>query len=346
MNENEAMTAKARAMFGERMKADQYEALLQKKNIAEIVAYLKTQPIYHSTLQGVNEKALHRGQLESLLRISLYERLQKLLRYGTEEDGRFLIGACMHTEIEAILMCLRSMLNQDAELRARMIAEMPIYSLQYLSFDIRKLADVTSYQELYELLKDTVYGNIIWRYSREKLDEIDFVALEHDLRMTYYRSLLDNVSGLAGGEALETTKHMISMQAELENITVIYRLKKYFKAPSERIRKQVTPICCLFTPAEIEHLIESGKDTDVIDALDKRYHHYIRNSRFSYIENYIERITYNIYYSAIRTSGETLPVMMSYLNLSLIEIRNLTNIVEGVRYGAANDRVRALLVYA
>ena len=84
MNNDGAMVAKARAMFGERLGAGDYEALLQKKNIADIVAFLKTDKLFEHTLEGVNEKAVHRGQLEVLLRLNVYDRLRKLLRYGSK----------------------------------------------------------------------------------------------------------------------------------------------------------------------------------------------------------------------------------------------------------------------
>ena len=66
------MSAKAKAMFGERLKANDYQSLLQKKSVSEIAAYLKNNTYYKATLDGINETQIHRGhasieQIHSLI---------------------------------------------------------------------------------------------------------------------------------------------------------------------------------------------------------------------------------------------------------------------------------------
>ncbi len=345
MSSREAMAAKARAMFGERLGADAYEALLQKKERSEIIRYLKTQPLYAEAFQGVNEQALHRGQLEVLLRMSVYGRLRKLLRYGSREDGRFLIGAGLNTELEMILMTVRSLFHPDPESRAEMITELPLYMDEYTSFELSGLAEVNTYAGLQELLKNTPYAPVLQRHQRAHLEEIDESSLEYDLRMAYYRRLLALVQRDTGGEAGRELRRLVQMRAELNNITYLYRLKKYFHADADTIRRSLIPLWCLFSQAEVEKLIRSGSEEDVLAALQKTYHAYLPRARFTYIENYVERMLYHICRQYLETSVHPALILMSYLDLSSIEIHNLINIVEGARYQVANDRIRPLLVY-
>ena len=345
MEENEALSAKARAMFGKRLQTDDYEALLQKKTIGEIVTYLRNDTLFVNTLSGVNEKAVHRGQLEVLLRLSLYERLNRLLRYGGAHAAEFLVGACMNTEIDMILLCIRSLMNHDETMRSQMITEMPLYMEKYMTIDLHQLAHVESYDELYELLADTPYSAIMRKYSGRPVEEIDLVGMEYDLRRSYFQRMYQQASAIASGETLQTLQKLVRMQAELNSLAVIYRLKKYFQADPEIIRQSIIPVQCLFSEREINELIENATGDEVADAITRRYHHYVKSTRFTYIENFTERIMKNVYYSAMETNPDASVVLISYMHLSRMEIRNIINIVEGVRYGISNDRIRTLLVY-
>lgn len=345
MGSEGAMAAKARAMFGERLNADAYESLIQKKDIGDIVVFLKNHPLYRETLDGVNEKAVHRGQIEVLLRLNVYLRLRKLLRYGDDKDAEFMIAATMSTELQMILTCVRTLMNPESDEREQLIAEMPMYVSDHMSFDISRLAGIHAYDELAELLHGTRYYAVIQRHRATAISEIDYVGLAHDLREVYFHSLEDMAKHTCRGEELQELMRMINMRAELENISVIYRLKKYFSLPSVQIARAVTPRSCLFSRKELDRLIEECSADEVLQAMQKKYHRYIRKTNFAYIENYTENIVYNMYYSVIETSMDAHLILLSYLQLAMIEIRNVINIIEGVRYHVSNDRIRAMLIY-
>ena len=345
MSADGAMAAKARAMFGERLNADAYAALLQKRSLGEIVAYLKTNTLYKHALEGVNEKAIHRGQLEVLLRRSSFDRLQKLLRYGSKESTELIMAMVMNMEIEMILQCIRSLINPDSDERQQMIAEMPMYISHYMSFDISLLTDVTSYDDLLNLLKDTVYYDILRRHRTNDLLSIDAASLEHEMRDAYYQKLIRIAKANTSGSERGIILQMISMGAELETISIIYRMKKYFRVAPAEIEHAVPLRTCLFKEAEMWKMIEEDSAEDVLDKLSRRYHRYVRNADPANIDRFIERITYNIYYTVIETETSENLVLISYLKLSQIEIHKVINICEGVRYRISNDRIRALLVY-
>lgn len=345
MGSEGAMTAKARAMFGERLKADAYEALIQKKSIADIVAYLKNHPLYKETLEGINEKAVHRGQIEVLLRVNVYLRLKKLLRYGDERDMEFMVAAAMNTELQMVLTCVRTLMNPDSDEREQLIAEMPMYVADHMSFDIAQLAHVETYDQLLELLKGTKYYDMVLRHRTNTVSEIDYVALAHDLHEVYFHTLEEMTEHTCKGEEKEQLSRMINMRAELENVAVIYRLKKYFHLSPVEIYKSVNSRTCLFSSREIQRLIDECDADEVLSAIERKYHRYIRDAKFLYIENFIERIGYNMYYTTIETSMDAHLVLLAYLQLAMVEVRNVINIIEGVRYHVANDKIRAMMIY-
>ena len=130
------MSAKAKAMFGERLKAPDYQTLLQKKSVAEIASFLKEETSFRSALAGINEKAVHRGQLEALLRMDVLYRMEKLLRYADKGSAKFIDIMVMDDEIEAILSCIRNFSYGD---KLMLVSALPTYIEQYMIVGIQAL---------------------------------------------------------------------------------------------------------------------------------------------------------------------------------------------------------------
>lgn len=345
MSSDLAMAVKARAMFGARFKEKDYISLAEKKSIPEIASALKHDPRFATTLEGINEKGIHRGQLEALIRMDIFTRLKKLSRYSGPEDRKFIYLAVMGVETQLILNCIRWFMQEDDEARSSMIASMPIYIEQYMSFDVRKLSDVTSFDELLEVLKGTRYEKIIRRYRADTFEEIDYVGLEHSLKVSYYEEILTLVESVDKGNAQEQMKTITLARIELDNIAIIYRLKKYFHEKPEHIHSLMTRHSCLFKPNEIRNMIDNCTAEEVIEKLQKRYHRYTANVQFTDIEHYIGTIRFNMNAHFMEYYTEPSLVLISYLLLSATEIQNLINIIEGVRYGVSIDRIKALLIY-
>ena len=76
-----AVTAKARAMFGNRLKEEDYRALSAAKTLAEVNSYIKYKTVYGSLLENEDEKELHRERLEKLLRTQLDEDYKRLSNF-------------------------------------------------------------------------------------------------------------------------------------------------------------------------------------------------------------------------------------------------------------------------
>ena len=63
-----AVLAKARALYGRRLRAEDYRRLMGCRTMSELAAALKEQPLYSAALADVNPQYARRAQLESLLR--------------------------------------------------------------------------------------------------------------------------------------------------------------------------------------------------------------------------------------------------------------------------------------
>jgi len=340
-----AIAAKARAMFGSRLSEEDYMRLLQKNSVPELAYTLKHDTYFSETLAGINEKAIHRGALETLLKMDVFTRLKKLLLYADDDQAGFVYAAVMNAEEQLILMCIRAFTEGDDQGRSDMIQRMPIYIEKYLSFPIQKLSEVGDFRDLLEVLKGTRYEAIIKRYQNSDFKEIDYIGLEHALRVSYYDVVLELISHVNGGNATEEMQKDTLTRVELDNISIIYRLKKYFNGKPEDIKKLMTPRYALFNAREINHLIDDCTADQVIEMLQKKYHRYISNERFTDIEHYTQVIRFRMNHHFIEYYTEPSLVLLSYLMLSEMEIDNVINIIEGVRYHINPERIKSLLVY-
>lgn len=345
MSSDLALTTKARAMFGKRLSANEYETLLQKKSVPEIASYLKNETYFSTTLSGINEKAIHREQLEALLRMDIFHRLEKLERYGGEDDKGFIYAFVMRSEIQMILASVRYIVTKDVEIRSVLISSLPMFAEKYFSFNIQKLPDVTTFAELLDVIKGTSYEKIIYKYQAQSMEEIDYIALEHDLELVLYKDIVELLNKYKGKECSELLNQIILSKAELINLSAIYRLKKYFKQSNDKIGRFMLPYTCFFTKREMEDMIDHCDANEVLDKVAKRYHRYTRDLRFTSVEQYMQMIQFNMNHHVIEYYQDASVVLLSYLLVGETEIQNLINIIEGIRYQIAPDRIRALLVY-
>lgn len=345
MSSELAMTVKARAMFGRRLKEDDYETLIQKRDVSDIAAHLKNETQYREILSGINERAIHRKHLESLLRKDIFLRLKKLMRYCDDRDKDFIFTFSMKSEIMMILFCVRYIMNPDQNIHDEMIASMPMFTDRYFSFEVKKLVEINSYDELIVLLQGTVYEPILMKYRAASIEELDYISLEHDMQILIFDKINRSIDRYGNSEDAQKMRSIINGRAELINLSVIYRLKRDFAATGELMETLLLPYHSMFSEKELHTMIENSTAQDVLDAIQKKYRRYVKDTVFTTIEHYVEQISFHLYHYFMEYETEPTLVLMSYMYLADTEIHNIINIIEGVRYKVSPDRIRAMLTY-
>ncbi|MEG0177743.1 V0D/AC39 family V-type ATPase subunit [Anaerorhabdus sp.] len=338
-----ALTAKAKAMFGKRIRPEDYQTMLQKKTIAEVASYLKNDTYFNEVLAGINEKAIHRGQLEALIRQDLFQRFSSLMRYANSPKNGFYRYGVIENEIHQILNCIRSFESKDY---MQFIQKLPTYLEQKTSFKLSELANVRNYDELLEVLKNTDYAPIIKQFKPIHMDEFDFTGCESALRNYYFDTVLKIIEKDFSGKEHDDLRNIFLTQIELENITKIYRLKKYFEASPARIKELISPVHLRFSKKDLDYIIENCNADELFDYLAKSaYKNYTDNQRFIYIEYHTKKINYNINRRHLAFSSNPDIVLLSYMLLSETEIQNIVDIIEGIRYKIAPEKIERLLIY-
>ena len=93
-------------------------------------------------------------------------------------------------------------------------------------------------------------------------------------------------------------------------------------------------MCNVTSSKEIISVLNKTKYGKIINKIDFTY----ENEIISAVK--LKKAKYYMHFSDNPTT-----VMMSYIILSELEVMNLVNIIEGVRYGINKDKISALLHY-
>lgn len=338
-----AILAKARAMYSHRLTELNYEELLKRRSINDLVAYLKSETVYSGILSELKDGVVHRGQLEALLNKEIFLRLNRLIRFASKKEMEFYRLSVTELEYQLILTKAR-LINSD--MYSGYEIEIPDYLNKYASYNLYGLLTVNDYDGLLILLRGTKYYDALLKYKPVDDKPLDSNMLELEFKHIYYQEYIDTVNKLFKGKKRDDLLTMINTSIELQNITKIYRLKKYFKATPNQIRETLFLEHSRIPKNIMNEMIEAKDASEFLKKLaNSPYKLYIDDNEFVYIEYHTEKIKYNLAKRFMRFSTDSALVYMTYEIVFQIEIDNLKHIIEGLRYGETPSQIESMLIY-
>ncbi len=338
-----AILAKARSMYAKSMTKENYDELLKRRSVGEVVSYLKNETEYRFVLENVKESNIHRGELEQLLSKEFYSRISKLIRYASNDKKEFYHMGIMLGEIKLILNRVRTF---DSKIYTGYDLNIPVYLAKQASFDVYELMNTSCYNDVLELLENTKYYEIFKMCKPGINQKIDFNVLEKNLNKFYFDTYVHVIKKLYKGKKQRELLKVLYTNIELQNITKIYRLKKYFKASPDYIKTML-----LLDYSRIpKHVMDELLSTPDADAFLKQlsnlsYHIYVDDKEYVFIEYFANQIKYHLAKHYMRFSTDASLVFMTYEILLELEIENLKHIIEGVRYNELSPNIEKMLIY-
>lgn len=340
---NNAIMAKAKAMYGKRLTMSDYQVLINKKTIAEIATYLKNETYFSSCLKDVNESQIHRGRLEMLIRQDLFTRYSRLIRYANADDEKgFFRYGILGAEVLQILLCARMLKNKD---NVQMIAKLPLFYEKHIVFDINQLTSVKNLQDLLNILRKTPYYDIAFPYISSSIDNFDYTGLETALMSYYYEEVLRLVDSNSKIKDQKAIHEIFETRIELENLTKIYRMKRFFNGTPAQIKKMLTPTYLKIPKLKLDQMIDELDAAGFLHELGKsHYGKYINPDNFVFMEYHTKIISYQMHKKYMDFSVDPDLILLCYMNLAETEIQNIVDIIEGVRYKIPTERISSLLI--
>lgn len=332
-----AVGAKTRVLYGRRLTPSQYSTLMSLHSVPEIARYLKSNTPYGELLSGVNEQMLHRGQLENILRRDLFHQYIKLHRYLSKGEQQVLQYLLHRSESQELLSFIRALSAGHPE---SYFFTMPEFFRTHSRIDFRALPSVKTPRELLQKLADTPYYRVLCPHL-DRDGPVDFTAVEVALYTHHYTLLLKAIQTQLSGESREEMQTLICEQLDLLNISRILRLRIHFNYSPREIRLYLIPNGRKKSEDLINALLSAPGAEEMHKLLaESPYRSYLPPDGMEEPEKLYYRYLYRAARQRLHAPFPSVLWPLSYLYLKEIEIRNLINIIEGVRYQLPPEDIR------
>jgi V/A-type H+-transporting ATPase subunit C len=339
---NYALAAKVKAMYGKRLSPQNYKELLRKQTVNEVAAYLKQQTSYSTLLSDINENLIHRGQLENILKKLFFDEYIKMFFYVKQDERKFYDFIIIQMELDEILSCIRYI---NAGRMGEYIFSLPSFFVKHSNIDINGLAKVRSYAELQELLKGTPYYDILKQFEQTNDNKSDTIKIEIEFKRYYYNKILSIIESNFSGKTKTEILKSFAMEIDLENLMLIMRLKKYFNASNEFINNLLLPYYFKVSKDEINKILQETDIASIKKAIfDTYYGKIFKKYDFEFIEKYGQQANYEYHKKLLRFSSNSPSLVVSFMQLERIELNNIINIIEGIRYAMPASEISKLLI--
>lgn len=337
----EALAVKVRAMYGKRLRMEDYEHISTLSSETAVLDYLRTHPGWKRALASVTDTVVDRPRLENLLLNEIREEYMALSHYVPRRDRFVLSFPVMLCELNEILAALRRLAARG---HVKPAIAIPPAFLLHSKLDYPALSRCADYNELAAAARDTIFGPPLSLFRPVDGHPLpDYTATEVLLRSTYYSALYRYSSRHYTGETRKILLRSLGQQADLLNVTHILRLKRYFPRDS-RYLSSLFPFNDRLKPPFIRAMMEAPDADAVFDLLaDSPYAGIFADRNVPQLEAYSLRTFARFNHRQLSSGPPSVYTAIAYLTLKDLELKALVNDIECVKYGVPFDPFLARL---
>ncbi|MCL2031106.1 MAG: V-type ATPase subunit [Oscillospiraceae bacterium] len=334
-----AVAAKARCLWGLRLRAEDYRRMAAARTLPELAGLLRAHPRWGRALEGVDFSDIHRYALEELLRRYHLEEHLRLYPYLNRDDRRFLDAPVLETELSQIMRYLQLA-------RAGRAAEYSYTPSPHLARRSRvnyaALSEATTYDGLIGAVSETGYAAVLRRLKPRAASGGDpgsadagfppFTLVEAALFSHHFHALLSLIRARKDPVLRKWLLENVGLEADLQNLAVILRVKRYYPGMEGQYFGYLLPVRRYLTPETLRRLC-AAESADAAAAIlrETRYRPYFQD-RDVQPERLMARIRYEHSLRGIREPSPSVVTPLSLLYLTQIELSNIVHLIECVRY--------------
>lgn len=335
-----ALLVKMRAINARRLSIKDYDEMLKKIYISDVVQYLSNTH-FSEILQGI-KKTVERDELESLIKISRILEYKKLLKYINNFSNIFVIYFKLEFEIEQILMILKLFKIGSIEKFAIIhSAEL----VKHMNLDVKQIIEAKSSSDILDVMSKTCYAKILKsELEFKELKDIDVLSCEKKLKIYFYEYIQTELKKSKSRKKQNMLKKIANC-ADIYNLELIYRLKKFYNYSSEQIEKLLIPFGNLAGTAKRRNSFYENLKQDYTEIFknNKLLGSFSMEGKES-IETEIDKTTLCEAKKSIKMETYVPIVLWSFINLAKIEQNNLIKIIEGIENKQNPSQIKEMLV--
>jgi len=323
-----AINTKVMALMGKMLSKDQYSKLLNCKDLNSTLKVLKEETSYGELLQEYNLDKLHRGDLEIILHKHYLSTYGKFINYFNGEYRKLIKAFFVRWEIEDLKVIIRGKyLGRSKDvIEKRLIARSPLNTIDY-----DYLLALKNVEEVVEGLKGSMYYKSLKNLAKDTTSKGLF-RIETELDFVYFKTIRREIKHL-DKENAEVVQNILELEADLLNLGWIYRGKTFYNIPAEELfnytiyngyklsKENIRKLCYINDMTDFHKLIEN---TPYAPIYEKNDFNLIEKREREYQKKYFKKI--------LRENKTNISMVISYLIVYRIEIRDIISIIEQKRY--------------
>jgi len=323
-----AAAVKTRAMYGRRLKAEDFKTLRSLRNVPDAAAFLKAHPAWGPALETISPAEAHRGPLEGLLKNAIIDEYGRIVRFVATENHPLSNYPYIRYEMDQIMGFLR--LLRTGRPREFHYYE-PAGGRGKVDFDA--LGSCTDYKSFLDVIRNSHFYETLARIPTQDDGMPDYTATDLAVHNRFYESLIDMAKKDYGGRDREAFTESLLLQTDMINITRAFRLRGFFPRGYDASGYMI-PAYGYITPTFLKSLAAAPDDATAYTLLKaSRRGRVFAENNFSIIESYYFKAMYDFNKRRYREGAPSAYTPFAYLYLKELELRQLINTIECIRYG-------------
>ncbi len=327
-----AVGCKVKALYGRRLKPEDFERLNSMKSVPEIASYLRSCPGWQGAMENLSENEVHRGELEDALKIQVLEESARIYSFMTSSSKRLLLFFIHRMDLNRILAALRRIQSGSASVPTALATD--LYR-RYSRIDHEALDRASDFLSLLSAVQGSIfYEPLRALISSEASGTPDYTKASLALLGVYYVSMYKTITSCTKGGERELLLKELGGSVDLTNAVNVMRVKKYYPGSEESVYSLLIPKFFRLKPSFFKALYESADMAGAFALLGASpYGRLFSENHFEYIEQYQMLWNYTFDRKQLLSGTQTAYTPIAYISLKMYEMQRLINIIECVRYG-------------
>lgn len=325
-----ALNAKMKGMYATNLNKDELNELIGQTNLKDAISFLKMK---FPSLENINEN-MHRKELEQELDNLFIVDILKLCKYLNKNETEIFMQFLSKYEINCVKNVFRNVTtNRDSKTNLKNIDNWT----HTMFSKIDGINEVTEEKEFLEIIKSEKFYEIFKKYE-DQIENVPLENIEVELDKFYFQETYK-----LSQKVNKELENMIGTEIDLLNIIWIYRAKKYFKYSEEEIKKIIIPINYKLNKKVMKELLNSNDFDEIKYILNQTIYSKVFNDEL-YIEHDKDKFLYDKYMNLFRTKLFNICTVFCNIDLIDIEIKNIINIIEGIRYKLDKSEIQKRMI--
>lgn len=340
-----ALSAKVRAMYGKRLRADDFEHMATLGGPQDVMESLRAQPGWTAAVADLSADRCYVGrvELEAALRRQLSHDYGALIHFVPRVDKDIVSFPVRLAELSEIMNALRRLKSGTGDAGG---PSAPEYA-SAMKIDRAAMRTCISYASLVNAAKGSIYHIPLASLRPDQSGgPPDYAVVEAILQAAYYSYLYKVVHQNYAGETQRVLLRAFGEQVDLLNLIHLLRIKTYFPGEAafhatlfpfsyKLTEDKLKALSAAAGREEFFALLEGTPYAKALDGLPQTA---------AGLEAYYRSALYRFNKRQLTSGEPSVYTAVAYLNLKELELQALIRLIECVKYGVDYDDAFARLI--